>query len=84
MRQYAIYDMITEEYSPLDGGKNNASAIRKFEQFIEGQPEKVKNDFSLWYICEYDINKGEITNNEPKEIYPIPAEKEEDWLEKQR
>lgn len=68
MRQYSIFDKVTEKYSPLDGAENDKTATRKFIQFLKNQPKEVKEDFEMWYIGDFDEKTGILTQEKMKQV----------------
>ena len=55
---YSIYDMDTEEYSPIFHSANDVSAIRSFCLSMKDAPEVYRNRTELYYVGQFDSSRG--------------------------
>lgn len=60
---YSIFDCVAELHSPVFQAENDDHAIRMFSQSIDMTH---KNDFSLWYLCDFDQDNGKIILGTPR------------------
>lgn len=56
---YSVYDNVTEQFGAPVLHVNSASAIRWFTSLCEKE-KNIKNDLSLDYLGEFDLNTGAI------------------------
>ena len=66
MKMYAVYDKKAKAYMTPFFQHNNAMAQRAFEGSCKNPDSMMKShpeDFSLWYLGEFEDTTGEIGND---------------------
>lgn len=61
---YAVYDSVSETYSPMNLHYTRGEAIRSFEMAVqspESMISKHPSQYTLFELGEYDLVSGEIT-----------------------
>lgn len=64
---YTIFDTVAKRYSPPFISTNHGTADRQFRQFLETQPEAVRDDYRLNSLGTWDDSTGILVANE----YPV-------------
>lgn len=70
---YAVYDKVKQECGPLFGSKNDATALRQFQnehQKMSLENELDLSDYELQFIATFDNETMNLTDNEPHEVTP--------------
>lgn len=62
---YNVMDKVAEEYAPPFVAKNDAVALRQFNQMIKNLNV---NDYDLNFIGKYDTDTGLITVSLPEKL----------------
>ncbi len=68
---YAVKDIVAEEFQPPFYLKNDAVAVKEFGKACEQtdtQWHKHPNDYSLYYLGEFDTETGTIISKDKKQI----------------
>lgn len=55
---YSIFDKDAEEYGPLFPAKNDAVAIRGYNQTVASVPDS--SSYSLWCLSSFDSESGQF------------------------
>lgn len=66
---YSIYDMDTEEYSPIFHSVNDCSAIRQFCLTMKDAPEVYKQRTELICFGSFDSLLGSLTGIFPESVF---------------
>jgi hypothetical protein len=74
MKIYSIYDKVAQEFAPPDISKNHGVAVRKFRSFLQGIPENAKDDFTIYYLGEWEPSIGIVdVPSTPSEVTGFDA-----------
>lgn len=68
VRLYAVYDRVTEEYSPVSEAVNDGTAQRMFNDALKDHPHKA--DFTVMHVATFNKTTGEIKPAKPRILEP--------------
>jgi len=68
MRLYSILDRTAEEFCNPIVCKNDAVALRMFQQFLSNTAPHLHSDYALYYLASWDATVGVY------DVLPAPSE----------
>ena len=60
MLMYSIFDKKAIEYGPIFFAKNDAVAVRQFNNFMHGESILYPDDYALYKVGDFDTETGAI------------------------
>lgn len=70
-KMYCIYDAVTKNYHIPFYMRSHAEAVRSYENALndsESPASKNPQDYSMFYVGEYDDDNGQVTSISPERI----------------
>jgi len=78
VRLYSIKDRVAAEFGPVFLAKNDAVALRQFENTKEQNRGMREEDFQLAYLASMDTETGVIHDTQSSEFVVPSVDMEED------
>lgn len=67
---YSVFDIKARDFAPVFQCRNDAVAIRMFEQSLNSDKVVlVKSDFRLYRLAFVDIETGAVSESGPQEVF---------------
>lgn len=67
IKLYVIYDVVAEESGPIFQAKNDGIALRNYQTMLIQQKVNPQ-DYSLWYIGDYNSESMRVEPQKPEEV----------------